>query len=85
MESQDQPLSTATHEDLANLKVKLHDVSGDSNKSNDEELSGKSKDSDEHKVTFPVFAHEVVVIRPEKFYENEDCSTDNKFMKKSGL
>jgi len=33
----------------------------------------------------PTFTNEVVVIRPEVFYENEDCQTDNKFMKSSGL
>jgi hypothetical protein len=29
----------------------------------------------------PVFTNEVIVIRPEVFYENEDCQKDNKFMK----
>ena len=37
--------------------------------------SAHSKDSDDHKKggALPTFTNEVVVIRPELFYENEDC------------
>ena len=33
----------------------------------------------------PTFTNEVVVIRPEYFYENTDCQQDNKFMKNSNM
>ncbi|CDW88545.1 amidinotransferase [Stylonychia lemnae] len=57
-----------------------------STNSMDETRSTKSKDSTEtDKKQLPTFTNEVVVIRPEVFYENEDCQTDNKFMKSSGL
>ena len=57
-----------------------------SNDSKDETRSTGSKASgDGDKKMLPTFTNEVVVIRPEVFYENEDCQTDNKFMKSSGL
>ena len=33
----------------------------------------------------PTFTNEVIVIKPETFYENEEAHKDNKFMKYSGL
>jgi hypothetical protein len=33
----------------------------------------------------PTFTNEVIVIKPETFYENEEAQKDNKFMKNSGL
>lgn len=33
----------------------------------------------------PTFTNEVIVIRPEYFYENTDCQQDNKFMKQSPM
>jgi hypothetical protein len=33
----------------------------------------------------PTFTNEVIVIRPETFYENEMAQKDNKFMNNSGL
>jgi hypothetical protein len=38
---------------------------------------------DERKELLPTFTNEVIVIRPEYFYENVDCQLDNKFMKSS--
>lgn len=55
-----------------------NDSSGGSN------TSATSKDSVPNK-SLPTFTNEVVVIRPEQFYENEACQQDNKFMKNSGL
>lgn len=49
------------------------------------DLSTHSKDSHSEDKKFNTFTNEVVVIRPEAFYENEDCQKDNKFMKNSGL
>ena len=44
----------------------------DNNK--DDTRSTGSKDSaDTERKQFPTFTNEVVVIRPESFYENEDC------------
>ena len=37
------------------------------------------------KASWPTFTNEVIVIRPQMFYENKDCQEDNKFMKESGL
>ena len=48
-------------------------------------MSTHSKDSNPEEKKLPTFTNEVVVIRPEAFYENEDCQKDNKFMKNSGL
>ena len=59
--------------------------------SRDSSASNRSKDSTDAKrvkvstTQLPTFTNEVVVIRPEIFYENEDCQKDNKFMKNSGL
>lgn len=66
-------------------KNDTNDTSMDSSVSYDDAKSSQSKDSDEKKGQLPTFTNEVVVIRPEMFYENEDCQTDNKFMKASGL
>ncbi len=30
-------------------------------------------------IDYPTFTNTVVVIRPDSFYENKDCMTDNKF------
>lgn len=66
-------------------KTKLSDTSMDSMASFDETRSAQSKDSDDKRGQLPTFTNEVVVIRPQVFYENEDCMQDNKFMKNSGL
>lgn len=34
---------------------------------------------------YPTFTNEVIIIRPQTFYENEEAHADNKFMKFSGL
>lgn len=41
--------------------------------------------SDDEKKILPVFTNEVIIIRPEMFYENKDCQEDNKFMKHTCL
>lgn len=49
---------------------------GSSNSKNDGSTSDRSKDSQDSKKSttqLPTFTNEVVVIRPEVFYENEDC------------
>lgn len=48
--------------------------------SDDEEK--KSSSTEKH---LPTFTNEVIVIRPEYFYENTDCQKDNKFMKNSNM
>lgn len=53
-----------------------------------ERTSNTSSDDEEKKSTekhLPTFTNEVIVIRPEYFYENTDCQKDNKFMKNSNL
>ena len=53
-----------------------------------ERTSNTSSDDEEKKQTekhLPTFTNEVIVIRPEYFYENTDCQKDNKFMKNSNL
>lgn len=63
------------------LKVASQSLSKDSScesitsvSSKDETKSTKSKDSgDTDRKQLPVFTNQVVVIRPEIFYENEDC------------
>lgn len=63
------------------------DRSVDSTKDGDGSHSNRSKEAPTHtsSTQLPTFTNEVVVIRPEVFYENEDCHQDNKFMKSSGL
>jgi hypothetical protein len=55
---------------------------GSSQKSNRSQDDNGQRNSS---TQLPTFTNEVVVIRPEIFYENEDCHKDNKFMKHSGL
>jgi hypothetical protein len=64
------------------------DRSVDSTKDGDGSHSNRSKEAvatHSSSSQLPTFTNEVVVIRPEVFYENEDCHQDNKFMKSSGL
>ena len=49
--------------------------------SSDEDNSKKSSSSN----LLPTFTNEVIVIRPEYFYENADCQQDNNFKKSSPL
>jgi hypothetical protein len=48
-----------------------------------------SNDSDvnfgDEEIEKPTFTNEVVIIRPQIFYENEEAHKDNKFMKYSGM
>jgi hypothetical protein len=37
------------------------------------------------KWSWPIFTNEVIVIRPQIFYENKDCQVDNKFMQHTEL
>jgi hypothetical protein len=39
----------------------------------------------EEEIEKPTFTNEVVIIRPQIFYENEEAHKDNKFMKYSGM
>jgi hypothetical protein len=48
-------------------------------------LSLRSKGESRRKASWQVFPNEVIVIRPQVFYENKDCQADNKFMRQSGL
>ena len=47
---------------------------------NDETQNGFGENEEDQ----PTFTNEVVVIRPQIFYENEEAHQDNKFMKFSG-
>jgi hypothetical protein len=47
--------------------------SQDSFDSNDSVHSNSSQDATTQIKSLPTFTNEVVVIRPEQFYENEDC------------
>lgn len=75
MESQNQTIVAHLEEEINLLlaKTDLHDTSVDSMQSLEDTRSAYSKDSDEKKGSLPTFTNEVVVIRPELFYENEDC------------
>ena len=58
-----------------------------------EQTSISSSDDEERKQyiterrtgALKTFTNEVIVIRPEYFYENTDCQKDNKFMKNSNI
>ena len=39
----------------------------------------------QRKGSWPIFTNEVIVIRPQIFYENKDCQVDNKFMQHTEL
>ena len=53
--------------------------------SQEESVSHSSSDDDSKKQPLPTFTNQVIVIRPETFYENKDCQIDNKFMKESPM
>lgn len=85
-QTQSQPIA-----DLASGKTFLSNASIESTEqttshstggSDDEEKKSKSNDGAS---LLPTFTNEVIVIRPEYFYENTDCQQDNKFMKNSNM
>jgi hypothetical protein len=83
MESIESALSTS---EMEGVMIKERSAgSFDSSDSGASNTSANSKDSVPPTRNLPTFTNEVVVIRPEQFYENEDCQKDNKFMKNSGL
>ena len=84
MESIESALSTTEMEGLP-VKPRSEGSFDSSDSSLASNTSATSKDSVPPVKNLPTFTNEVVVIRPEQFYENEDCQKDNKFMKNSGL
>jgi len=64
-----------------------------SNEQQSTERTSISSSDDEEKKQYIIertgalktFTNEVIVIRPEYFYENTDCQKDNKFMKNSNI
>ena len=77
--SQDLPSHSQTDQ------VLLNDEENANKQENNESFEEMEDDEAYERKELPTFTNEVVVIRPEYFYENTDCQKDNKFMKESGL
>lgn len=74
---------------VAEINVGFQRMGGLQNESEKIEVNQRSSSGSEEESSspkeLPTFTNEVIIIRPQTFYENVEAQSDNKFMKNSGL